>query len=351
MQGRHKIFEALKNTPEGWRFCRAWNKEAKYPEDQYQTPFTLEQVLEKEGNGVGVLLGRHSKTTVNGKVYGLGAVDFDGTGSDINFKHHLGFDPANLTKTLEVASGKKDRKQLLYLIPEDYLDSLKKLEKSLDGCGKFELRIGNHYSMVAGVHPETSGYFWVNSPADTDIAIAPILLLEGWEELSKKKEKPRLQIKRTREQIAYDSSRVERYLERYYSPANEFSDYDSWIKVLMALHHLSREWEELTGIKDKHLKDAHLWSSWMGNYDGVELEKKWDSFSDNGNPVTIASFFYKAKSHPNWELDNKCLEDDKEPNGWDELLEALSILMDSEDEISRESPSLNFSDFRAKMKE
>ena len=88
MQGRHKIFEALKNTPEGWRFCRAWNKEAKYPEVQYQTPFTLEQVLEKEGNGVGVLLGRHSKTTVNGKVYGLGAVDFDGTGSDISFQHH-----------------------------------------------------------------------------------------------------------------------------------------------------------------------------------------------------------------------------------------------------------------------
>ena len=314
MQGRHKIFDALKNTPEGWRFCRAWDKEAVYPENQYQTPFTLKEVLEKEGNGVGVLLGRHSKTTVNGKVYGLGAVDFDGTGADINFKHHLGFDPANLTKTVEVTSGLKDRKQMLYLIPEDYLDNLKKLEIKLDGYSNFELRIGNHYSMVAGAHDKTDGYFWINSPADTSIAIAPLLLLKGWEELSKKEDKkPRFQTPRTREQIAYDSSRVERYLERYYSPANEFSDYHSWIKVLMALHHLSKEWEELTGIKDKHLKDAHLWSSWMGNYDGVELEKKWDSFTDNGNPVTIASFFYNAKNHPNWELDHQCLEDDKEP--------------------------------------
>ena len=50
----------------------------------------------------------------------------------------------------------------------------------------FELRIGNHYSMVAGAHDEMpEGYYWINSPADTDIAIAPLLLLEGWEELSK----------------------------------------------------------------------------------------------------------------------------------------------------------------------
>ena len=79
MRARHKIFEALKNTPEWLRFCRTWDKRAKYPENQYQNPFTLEEVLELDGNGVGVLLGRHSTTTINGKKYGLGAVDFDGT--------------------------------------------------------------------------------------------------------------------------------------------------------------------------------------------------------------------------------------------------------------------------------
>ena len=68
MEFKHKIFEGLKNTPEGWRFCNCWKKAAKGGGNQYDSPYTLEQVLEKEGNGVGVLLGRHSKTTVNGKV-------------------------------------------------------------------------------------------------------------------------------------------------------------------------------------------------------------------------------------------------------------------------------------------
>ena len=37
-------------------------------------------------DGVGVLLGRHSLTTSQWEeVYGLGAVDFDGTNSDIKF--------------------------------------------------------------------------------------------------------------------------------------------------------------------------------------------------------------------------------------------------------------------------
>ena len=82
MEFRHKIFEGLKNTPEGWRFCNCLNKEASFAGNQYKTPYTLEEVLEKDGDGVGVLLGRHSTTTIEGKKYGLGAVDFDGTGAD-----------------------------------------------------------------------------------------------------------------------------------------------------------------------------------------------------------------------------------------------------------------------------
>ena len=41
----------------------------------------------------------------------------------------------------------------------------------------------------------------------------------------------------------------------------------------MALHHLSLEWEECTGVKNKHLADAHSWSYEMSNYDAQELEK------------------------------------------------------------------------------
>ena len=299
MEFKHKIFEGLKNTPEGWRFCNCWKKAAKGGGNQYDSPYTLEQVLELDGDGVGVLLGRHSTAVINGKKYGLGTIDADGTDWEINFKHHVGVHPNSLPITVAVASGKKDRKQMFFWIPEEYLDVLKRKDIKLENCGNFELRIGNNYSMVAGAHPETDGYFWVNSPAQFDIAIAPLWLLEYWEEICQKKKSKFIQrrIRRTREQLIHDSSRIERYLERYYSPANNYSDYDSWMRVLMALHHLSLEWEECTGVQDKHLPDAHSWSYEMSNYDAQELENKWDSFSkdlDDEGVVTIASFFGDA---------------------------------------------------------
>ena len=135
-------------------------------------------------------------------------------------------------------------------------------------------------------------------------------MLEYWEEICKKKNFIR-RIVRSKDDLLNDIGRVSRYLERYYSPANNYSDYDSWLGVLMALHHLSLEWEEATGVEDKLLPEAHKWSSWMSNYDDVELEKKWDSFSkdlDDKGVVTIASFFHKAKEHPNWEIDQQKLQ-------------------------------------------
>ena len=77
MEFKHKIFEGLKNTPEGWRFCNCWKKAAKGGGNQYESPYTLVQVLELDGDGVGVLLGRHSTAVINGKKYGLGTIDAD----------------------------------------------------------------------------------------------------------------------------------------------------------------------------------------------------------------------------------------------------------------------------------
>ena len=81
MEYKNKIFEQLNDAPALWRHCNVINKEACFKGNQYKTPYTLEEVLEKDGNEVGVLLGKHSG--------GLGAIDFDGTGSDMNFKHHV----------------------------------------------------------------------------------------------------------------------------------------------------------------------------------------------------------------------------------------------------------------------
>ena len=225
MRNRQKILEQLKHTPEDWRFVKCTQKKAlgnKYTKD---TTFTLEEVLEKDGDGVGVLLGRHSLTTINGKKYGLGAIDFDGTNSDLSFEHYMGFSPYKLPNTVVDKSGKEDRCQMFYWIPEEYLDVLEAKEKGYKDYAKFELRIHNQYSMVAGAHPETDGYFWFNSPADMDVAIAPLLLLEGWEELSKDQQKDRktefIKKKKTEDDLKYDSARVKRYLKKYFVPVND----------------------------------------------------------------------------------------------------------------------------------
>ena len=358
MQGRHKIFEALKNTPEGLRFCRTKQKRASFPENQYENPFTLEEVLEMDGDGVGVLLGKHSTTTINGKKYGLSAIDGDGPDWELNFEHHIGFDPGQLPKTVSVTSGKKDRKQMFFWIPEEYLDVLKKDELHYEGCANFELRIGNHYSMMAGAHDETPGYFWINSPDDTDIAIAPLLLLESWEELSKRKKQPKrsfITYRRSQEDLIHDSSRIKRYLERYYSPAIDWaSPRKIWIPVIQALRCLSQEWEECTGIKDKHLDDAHYWCSQMGKYyDPKELDKTWFSFKrdpSEDNVVRINTFFGNAKKHPNWERDKEILNKENEERPKRKKTELLNDIFEAALRGDKDSYAEDFAEMEVRFR-
>ena len=104
--------------------------------------------------------------------------------------------------------------------------------------------------------------------------------------------------------MIYDSTRVEDYLSKYFIPANDYSDYETWITVGMALHYLSKEWEEFNGIEDKHLKHWNDWSYKMDNFDPVELQKKWTSFSKKPGGIQFGSFVHLAMKHPQWIIDN-----------------------------------------------
>ena len=53
MEDKNKILEQLKDAPPLWRYCNVINKEACFAGNQYKTPYTLQEVLEKDGNGVG----------------------------------------------------------------------------------------------------------------------------------------------------------------------------------------------------------------------------------------------------------------------------------------------------------
>ncbi len=78
--------------------------------------------------------------------------------------------------------------------------------------------------------------------------------------------------------------------------------------------------------------------------------KLWDQQSDIASGKGKGSWFNKYMKNVlmKEEFDFE-MEDDEGENSWDELLEALSILMDSEGGVSSESPRLNFSDFRARI--
>ena len=338
MELSKKYFEGL---PTDLRFWNCNYKEALG--DPYINPLPIDEVLKKKGTGVALVLGSYSN--------GILAVDFDGTKSDLTFQANLGVSVAKLSKTISCSSGRKNRVEKFYRVPREWWDKVTYLDLTLEGCGDVELRWGKHYSLIGGKHPRdkrevlddlgnvlkaeskkklplgtgdgTGKYEWIKglSPAEVSIAEAPLWFLQKWEKLSKKKLEEERQkeenkrifnIRRSKEELIYDSSRVFPYLERYLSPANEFSDYNTWLKIIMSLHSLSLEWEEF-GVKDKHRQDAHIWSSWMNNYDSQELDDKWDSFTDKG--ISIATFFHKCKESPNWEIDHptKILQgDDKE---------------------------------------
>ena len=56
MRARHKIFDALKDAPKDWRYVKCTQKKAWGNKYKEHTTFTLEEVLEQDGDGVGVLL-------------------------------------------------------------------------------------------------------------------------------------------------------------------------------------------------------------------------------------------------------------------------------------------------------
>ena len=331
MEYSKDYFEGLPSDLRYW-FCKYKSAVG----DPYKTPLPLEEVLKKGGTGVCVLTGEYSN--------GLLLLDEDGYKSDITFQHHFGVSIAKLPPTVSCSSGRPNRKESLYRVPREWWDKVDFQELKLKGCGQIELRWGKHYSLIQGLHPRdkkdvideegnldeveskkklpigtgdgTGEYKWIKgrSPKDIEIAEAPLWLLQKWAKMEKTpKDSPTdgatdgakarpFSLKRTKEELLWDSSRVEHTLERYFTPANNYSDYSTWLKVIMSLHSLSKEWEEHSGIKDRHLKDAHTWSSWMNNYDADELNKKWKSFNSEG--ITIATLFGLAKDHPNWEIDN-----------------------------------------------
>jgi uncharacterized protein (DUF927 family) len=140
-----------------------------------------QQLVSGQADGFGIKLGIPSG--------GICALDIDGTAARCKLIDVM--DGAEMPITVEFASGKLDRSQYLFSIAPELWDSLTpKADKIPTGekdaqnreiTEDFNFRwTGNQSVLPPSAHPETDGYYWIQSPDDTAIAPIPKPLLEYW---------------------------------------------------------------------------------------------------------------------------------------------------------------------------
>jgi len=166
--------EPLLKLQSSWRYCRVRAGEKKpYPNGWQRMPLTLEQV---DSENIGLMLGPLGN--------GVCAIDFDGT-SAWQWIKQQGIDsiPATVTWT----SGKQDRCQMAFQVPEELWPYLKTVKVThtkdpgiADGEG-FEFRwAGGQSVLPPSIHPSTQKpYFWLQDCREP-VAELPIDIIELW---------------------------------------------------------------------------------------------------------------------------------------------------------------------------
>lgn len=216
---------------------------------------------------------------VLGEASGVIAVDFDGTGAVAKFKEVYGRLWSDLPPTVAWSSGVINRRQMAFRVPSDMWPHLRGRRVWHNDAGRIvlELRGSGHQSVIAGAHPDTDGYRWINgcSPADRQVADAPDWLL--WPMLKASTESS------TADHGPATEDDVPRALDllQHIPPCE---DYDRWLRVGMALHSVS------PGL----LSDWVDWSRGCSNFDEEECLVKWSSFKSSG--TTIGTLHYLAES-------------------------------------------------------
>jgi hypothetical protein len=193
---------------------------------------------------------------------------------------------ASCPKSWAVTSGRDARLQIIYQVPEPFWPTIKttKLRSSTKG-EQLELRWAGCQSVVAGAHPITGAYRWLKdrSPADLPQLIAPSTLLQ---QMQRKQPDPAplLRIPET------DSTRARDFLDRI--PAADADDYDTWVKVGMALH---------SAGDDSLLQDWIRWSAISGKFEPGICQAKWKTFNSTSGGVSLGTLAHLAgheKSRP-----------------------------------------------------
>jgi hypothetical protein len=217
-------------------------------------------------HAVGVVLGPASR--------GLLAIDFDGAGSGPTFRRVYGRSHRDLPLTVGWTSGLPQRCQLAFRVAPELWPRLRgRRIWRWGGRTVLELRWQGHQSVIAGVHPDTAGYRWLDgrSPQQAPLALAPDWLLEP---LLREPSPPTACSPAAEDEVTKALALLRRIHPR--------EDYQGWLEVGMALHAV-----------DPGLLEAWVgWSQGCVNFDEAECRAKWVSF--NGSGLTIGTLHHYA---------------------------------------------------------
>ena len=196
---------------------------------------------------------------------------------------------------------------------------------------------------MCGQHPNKDGdgqgfYDWLpgKAPWNLRVAAAPDWLLQAWAELSSPAPKAAkangFQPRKSHEELLFDLKRVD-YLQELFQPANEYSDYETWLHFGMELHSLSCDFGDPEKLYERWVE----WCSDMLNFDEPECRLKWDSFSDKAGGRTFASFIQRAQKHPKYVAPPR-----PKPQGFgdesDKAQEIRDLFQDLYDLLKRDDP-------------
>jgi predicted P-loop ATPase len=277
----HPLITELDSLPAAWALVAVGNDKRPYQPEWQKNPLTRDQlateIIAGRAVAIGVIAGPQSG--------GLLFVDHDGLGAS-EVLEQIGAPLRELPKSWAVTSGRDGRLQIIYQVPEPFWPTIKttKLRSSIKG-EQLELRWAGCQSVVAGAHPITGAYRWLKgrSPADLPAAEAPSTLLQ---QMQRKQPDPAplLRIPET------DSTRARDFLDRI--PAADADDYDTWVKVGMALH---------SAGDDSLLQDWIRWSATSGKYEPGICQAKWKTFNSTSGGVSVGTLAHLAgheKSRP-----------------------------------------------------
>jgi len=271
------LHDELTRLPDDWGYVAVDGQKRPYQPAWQENPLTKDALLAELSSGraraIGVCCGAPSG--------GLLFLDHDGKSAS-TLLAEWGLPLSSLPRSWVVKSGRDGRMQIIYRVPQQYWDAIatRKFKTGItDADGKpeqVELRWNGCQSVVAGAHPQTTGYYWVpgHGPGDRDIAEAPLDLIERM----LKPQPLRTELVAT----TSDTDRARSYLAAL--DASRADDYDDWLAVGMSLHSVG---------DDSLLDEWEQWSAQSAKHKPSECQRKWRSFKKSG--ITLGTLGDMAK--------------------------------------------------------